>query len=303
MKKIKWIVVSAFFISAQLAIGQEKEFIFTGNPIVRDIYTADPSAHVWTIDGKERLFVYPSHDMDPPRGCDLMDKYHVYSTEDMVHWTDHGQILEAADVPWAQPLENNGKFMWAPDCVYKNGKYYFYFPKPKQDPWNDTWHIGIAVSDQPASDFTVLPEPLKGTTVSWVQNGSTVTAPGLIDPCVFIDDDGQVYFYMGGGNQCFGGKLKDNMIEVDGELQAMTDAQGKALPSFHEGTWVFKKDNVYYLTYADNNSSGGGNQLRYAISDNPLGPWTHRDLPETNGMRYQSRFGGRIPGTMVCVLS
>ncbi|HLZ87322.1 MAG TPA: hypothetical protein VKQ52_08780, partial [Puia sp.] len=83
------------------------------NPFVTDIYTADPSAHVWA-DG--RLYVYPSHDVAPPRGCDLMDKYHVYSTDDMVHWKDHGQILESSQVPWGRP---EGGFMWAPDCAFK----------------------------------------------------------------------------------------------------------------------------------------------------------------------------------------
>lgn len=242
-----------------------------GNPIVREIYTADPSAHVWA-DG--RLYVYPSHDIDPPSGCDRMDKYHVYSTDDMINWTDHGQILEASQVPWDVPITNastNATFMWAPDCAYKNGKYYFYFPHPAGPTWNDTWRVGIAVSDYPASGFTVLPQPLKGTTVSWIENGQTVTSPGLIDPCIFTDDDGQIYYYMGGGNRCFGGKLKENMIEVDGELQPMT-----GLYSFHEGTWVFKRNGVYYLTYADNNS--GGNQLRYATSTSPLGPWSHKGV-------------------------
>ena len=111
-----------------------------GNPFVRHIYTADPSAHVWE-DG--RLYVYPSHDIDPPRGCDLMDKYHVFSTDDMVTWVDHGQILEAADVSWSQPLADGGKFMWAPDCAYKNGKYYFYFPHPDKDPWNSNWKMDL----------------------------------------------------------------------------------------------------------------------------------------------------------------
>jgi hypothetical protein len=233
------------------------QFSFAQNPFVRDIYTADPSAHVWA-DG--RLYVYPSHDIAPPRGCDLMDKYHVYSTGDMVNWTDHGQIVEASQVPWGQPLANGGKFMWAPDCAYRNGKYYFYFPHPDKDPWNSNWKIGIAVSDKPASDFTILPEPLKGLPES-----------GEIDPCVFIDDDDQVYFYYGGGSRCFGGKLKDNMIELDGELQQMT-----GLYDFHEGAWVFKRNGIYYLTYADNKS--GANQLRYATSNSPLGPWLHRGV-------------------------
>src|ERR1700733_8823101 len=84
------------------------------NPFITTIYTADPSAHVWS-DG--RLYVYPSHDIDPPLGCDLMDKYHVYSTDDIVHWRDEGQILQASDLTWGRP---EGGFMWAPDCAYRN---------------------------------------------------------------------------------------------------------------------------------------------------------------------------------------
>ncbi|MGE5447763.1 MAG: family 43 glycosylhydrolase, partial [Bacteroidales bacterium] len=112
------------------------------NPIITDIYTADPSAHVWK-DG--RLYLYPSHDVAPPRGCDLMDQYHVYSTDDMVHWTDHGEILRASQVPWGRP---EGGFMWAPDCAFKNGTYYYYFPHPTGagDLWNSTWKIGVATS-------------------------------------------------------------------------------------------------------------------------------------------------------------
>src|SRR5690606_11960966 len=83
------------------------------NPFIRHMYTADPSARVWA-DG--RLYVYASHDMAPPRGCDLMDQYHVFSTDDMVNWTDHGEILRASQVPWGKPLSNDAKFMWAPDC-------------------------------------------------------------------------------------------------------------------------------------------------------------------------------------------
>ncbi len=94
------------------------------NPFITHMYTADPSAHVWK-DG--RLYVYASHDIDPPRGCDLMDQYHVFSTNDMVHWKDHGEILRASQVPWGR---KEGGFMWAPDCAYKNGTYYFYFPHP-----------------------------------------------------------------------------------------------------------------------------------------------------------------------------
>lgn len=222
------------------------------NPIIRNIYTADPSAHVW-LDG--RLYVYPSHDIDPPKGCDLMDQYHVYSTDDMVHWQDHGEILRASQVSWGRA---EGGFMWAPDCAYKNGTYYFYFPHPSGNDWGSTWKIGVATSQKPASDFTV--------------QGYIPGLEPMIDPCVFIDEDGVAYFYYGGGGICKGGKLKDNMIEIDGDMKLMT-----GLEDFHEASWVHKRNGIYYLSYSDNNLKGG-NQMRYAISGSPLGPWISRGV-------------------------
>src|SRR5260370_16592372 len=91
---------------------EKKTYPALGNPFVRNIYTADPSAHVWK-DG--RLYIYPSHDIAPARGCDLMDQYHVYSTDDMVHWKDHGEILRSSKVEWGRP---KASFMWAPDFTY-----------------------------------------------------------------------------------------------------------------------------------------------------------------------------------------
>src|SRR5438445_8715614 len=86
------------------------------NPFITSIYTADPSAHVWS-DG--RLYVYPSHDVDPNVGANLMDRYHVFSTADMVNWQDEGEILNSSQVPWS----NQSGFMWAPDCAFRNGTY------------------------------------------------------------------------------------------------------------------------------------------------------------------------------------
>jgi arabinoxylan arabinofuranohydrolase len=226
------------------------------NPFVTDLYTADPSAHVWK-DG--RLYVYPSHDVAPPRGCDLMDKYHVYSTDDMVHWKDHGEILEASEVPWGRP---EGGFMWAPDCAYKNGTYYFYFPHPTGSgkEWNNTWKIGVATSKEPAAHFTV--------------QGYIKGLKSMIDPCIFVDDDGQAYLYYGGGGHCEGGKLKDNMMEIDGAMQPMP-----GLEDFHEATWVHKRNGTYYLSYSDNHDSAGlHNRMRYATGNSPLGPWTYRGI-------------------------
>ncbi len=258
---------------------------FGANPFITSIYTADPSAHVWS-DG--RLYVYPSHDIDPPLGSDLMDRYHVFSTADMVNWRDEGEILRASQIDWGRP---EGGFMWAPDCAFRNGKYFFYFPHPSGSDWNDTWKIGVATSLSPVSGFTPL---------GYVQG---VGGFSMIDPDVFVDTDGQAYLYYGGGGNCAGVKLKPNMVEIDGAIQAMTN-----LVDFHEATWVFKRNGIYYLTYADNNP--GANRLRYATSSGPLGPWTskgvyldptgsdtsHGSVVEYKGQWYQFYHNAAISG-------
>lgn len=225
----------------------------SGNPVMTSIYTADPSALVWE-DGK--VYVYASHDMDPARGCDLMDRYHVFSSTDMVHWTDEGEILRSDDVAWGRP---EGGFMWAPDCAYKNGTYYFYYPHPSGSDWNDTWKIGVATSDKPASGF--------------VDRGYIEGLGGfaMIDPCVFVDDDGRAYMYYGGGGRCEGGELGEDMMSIKGAMREM-----EGLEDFHEAAWVFKRNGLYYLTYADNLEEN--NRMRYATGEHPLGPWTYRGI-------------------------
>ncbi|MCM1036325.1 MAG: family 43 glycosylhydrolase [Bacteroides sp.] len=228
-----------------------------GTDAVGPLYTADPSAHVWNIDGKEVLYLYASHDMEPHRGCDRMDRYHVFSTEDMKTWTDHGEILSADDVREQAGWGSHG-FMWAPDCAYNpdDKTYYFYFPHPENDEnWGTTWRIGVATSKYPDRDFKVV--------------GHIEGMPKYIDPCVFVDDDGQPYIYNGGSAHCFGGKLRrDDWTKLDGE---MVEMQG--LGDFHEATWVHKHGGLYYLSHSDNNNHKEGNHMKYAVSDSPLGPW------------------------------
>lgn len=223
------------------------------NPAITSIFTADPSAHVW---GDGKVYIYASHDMDPARGCDLMDRYHVYSSSNMVNWTDEGEILRSDDVTWGRP---EGGFMWAPDAAYKNGTYYFYYPHPSGTAWNDTWKMGVATSDHPSKGF--------------VDRGYIEGLGGfaMIDPCVLVDDDGRAYMYYGGGGRCAGGELNDDMLSLK---DGMRDMEG--LDDFHEAAWVFKRNGVYYLTYSDNLHDN--NRMKYATSERPLGPWTYRGV-------------------------
>ena len=180
------------------------------NPIITDLFTADPTARVFN----NKVYLYPSHDILPPEGqrkdwfC--MADYHVFSSENLTDWTDHGMILSQATVPWGNPTAYS---MWAPDCVEKNGKYYFYFPNAPKS--GRGFAIGVATADRPEGPFKCEPEPIKGVTG--------------IDPCVLIDDDGQAYIYWSGMG-IRGAKLKANMVELDGELQEVKMPQREGMP-------------------------------------------------------------------------
>jgi len=255
-------------------------------PLVTNMYTADPSAHVF--DGK--LYIYPSHDLDHnnPATNDGdqfdMEDYHVFSMENMHTLpVDHGEVLNVKDVPWAT------KQMWAPDAAFKDGTYYLYFPARDKD---HMFRIGVATSGSPTGPFTAEPDYIQGSF--------------SIDPCVFVDDDGQVYMYFGG---LWGGqlekwrtgqfdpdgkeprnsepevaprvaKLSADMLNFDGAAQEISilDKYGTPILAgendkrFFEASWMHKYNGVYYFSY----STGDTHYLAYATSDKPMGPFTFR---------------------------
>lgn len=223
------------------------------NPIIRDQFTADPTARVF--EGK--VYLYPSHDIispvEPERKWFSMADYHVFSSEDLVNWTDHGMILSQENVPWGNP---EGYSMWAPDCVYKNGKYYFYFPNAPKE--GRGFAIGVAVADKPYGPFTPEQKPIEGV--------------GGIDPCVLIASDGTAYLYWSGMG-LRGAKLADNMLELDGESVRLDEN----LPAgFKEGPFIFERNGKFYLTYPwvqDRTET-----LAYAMSDKPLGPYEFKGI-------------------------
>jgi hypothetical protein len=238
------------------------------NPIIRDQFTADPTARVFN----NKVYLYPSHDIKPPVGqrqdwfC--MEDYHVFSSENLTDWTDHGMIVTQNKVPWVRP---NSYSMWAPDCVYRNGKYYFYFPSAPAE-GRGGFAVGVAIADNPEGPFIPEPEPIKGI------NG--------IDPCVLQASDGNAYIFWGNG-RC--AKLKENMKELaddtpkekvkfgerEFEMMGVNCLQG--LPNRQaEGPFAFEYNGNYYLTYPYVRENT--EVLGYAMSKNPMGPYEYKGL-------------------------
>ncbi len=225
------------------------------NPIVRNQFSADPTARVFN--GK--VYVFPSHDIPTPDGKGLrkdwfcMADYHVFSSENLTDWTDHGMIVSQNKVAW---VDSASYSMWAPDCIERNGKYYFYFPANKNVAdanGRKGFGVGVAIADKPEGPYVPLPEPIKGV------NG--------IDPNVFIDKDGQAYLYWAMGNIMVA-KLKYNMTELASEPQIIANLPQKGLK---EGPFLFERKGIYYLTipHVENKIE----RLEYAIGDNPMGPF------------------------------
>ena len=213
------------------------------NPLIMDQFTADPTARVF--EGK--IYVYPSHDIPatPGRGRPnwfVMEDYHVFSSENLTDWTDHGAILNQTNVPW---LNRDSYDMWAPDCLFKNGKYYFYFPVGGR--------IGVAVAERPYGPFKPELTPIAGA------NG--------IDPGLLLDKDGTAYMFWARG-RIFVARLKDNLVELGSPPQVVTNLPTRGLI---EGPFPFERNGIYYLTYP--HVQNKTERLEYATSTGPLGPY------------------------------
>jgi arabinoxylan arabinofuranohydrolase len=225
------------------------------NPIVQTIYTADPAPLVHN----GRVYLYTGHDEDGSTYF-TMKEWRVWSSADMVNWTDHGSPLNLASFSWAS---SNA---WAGQAVERNGKFYWYVPMTTKA--TGRMAIGVAVADSPTGPFRdALGHPLVET--------------NEIDPTVFIDTDGQAYLYWGNPNLWYV-KLNTDMISYSGSATKIPlttagfgarsgDANRPTL--YEEGPWVYKRNGLYYLVYAAKCCS---EFIAYSTAPGPLGPWTYR---------------------------
>ncbi|WP_343532815.1 glycoside hydrolase family 43 protein [Pedobacter sp.] len=231
------------------------------NPIVQTYYTADPAPMVHN--GK--VYLYTSHDEDVTvKNFFTMNDWRCYSSSDMVNWTDHGAILSYKTFSWSRGDA------WAGQCIYRNGKFYYYLPVNKINGGNA---IGVAVSDSPTGPFKdALGKPL-------------LEGYGYIDPTVFIDTDGQAYLYWGNPD-LWHVKLNADMVSYDQKTgivkETLKDENfgyrekkiNNRTAAYEEGPWLFKRKAKYYMLYP---AGGVPEHLAYSTADSPLGPWKYGD--------------------------
>ncbi|GAB3361464.1 glycoside hydrolase family 43 protein [Arachidicoccus ginsenosidivorans] len=213
---------------------------FGQNPIIQTRYTADPAPMVY----HDTVFLYTSHDQPDAVGFKMTD-WLLYTSTDMVNWTDRGTVASLKDFKWAG---KNGA--WAPQVIRRNGKFYMYCPI-------HLGGIGVLISNSPYGPFIdAIGKPI-------INN-----SPDDIDPTVFIDEDGQAYLYWGNPDLNYV-KLNPDMISYTGSVHKIQ----KRITDYQEGPWFYKRKGHYYLAFASSCCPEG---IGYAMSDKPTGPWVYK---------------------------
>jgi GH43 family beta-xylosidase len=247
------------------ASGTPRDFT---KPVTYEVTGSDGTKRTWTVEALVmRSPVLPGLTADP-NIVRFGDTYYIYpttdgfanwsgtqfkaySSKDLVHWTDHGVILDLGpDISWTNSRA------WAPTMTAKNGKYYFYY--------SADGNIGVAVSDSPTGPFK---DPL----------GKPLIARGaysgqMIDPAVFTDDDGQSYLYWGNG-QAYVVPPNDDMVSFDASKVTNITPSG-----YREGSFVIKRQGTYYFMWSENDTRDENYRVAYATGSSPTGPWTKRGV-------------------------
>jgi arabinoxylan arabinofuranohydrolase len=250
-----------FFLSYLLVANAKSQL-----PIIQTKYTADPAPFVYN----DTVFLYTSHDEDDAFGF-KMQNWLLYTSTDMVNWTDHGEVASLKNFKWV----NTDNGAWAVQCIRRNGKFYMYCPVP------NGLGIGVLVADSPYGPFKdPIGKPL-------IKNSSDD-----IDPTVIIDDDGQAYLYWGNPNLYYV-KLNEDMISYSGGIvkdSSIAKVKGRPDPfHYQEGPWAYKRNGQYYMAYASTCCPEG---IGYAMSNSPTGPWVYKG----SIMDGDQRSSGNHPG-------
>jgi beta-xylosidase len=224
----------------------------SGNPIIRHTYTADPTV----LEYNGTVYLYTGHDEAPPgEHRYIMNKWLCFSSQDLIHWTEHPVNFKAIDFKWAKGDA------YASNVIERHGKFYWYTAVTHGTLPGKA--IGVAVADSPVGPFT----DVIGSALITSQVDGMLPDTDNFDPSVLIDDDGQAYIFWG-KNVCYYARLHKNMIALHGPVKSI------ALPKFMEGAHIRKRNGWYYLSYGYDFPE----KVAYAMSRQIDGPWEFKGI-------------------------
>lgn len=224
---------------------------------------ADPDIEV--ADG--RYWIYPTNS-----GEGGAARLYAWTSRDLRAWQRDRELLRLDDIDWIGDDGAPRHFLWAPDMVAANRRYYLYYSVGPQNPTPS--RIGVALCDTPAGPCSDSGKPL----VTGVKGFEA------IDPAVFVDPrDGSRYLHAGGsaGATLRMWRLNADMTSIDREIAVETP------PHFTEGAFMHERDGIYYLSYSHGSWRHASYSVHYATSLKPTGPWRHRGAILSSDARFK----------------
>ena len=229
--------------------------------------------------GKQRVYIYGSHDNIKTGYCGRDQVVWSASTDDLNHWRYDGVILVVDKNAHDEPLDSSGlaDVLYAPDVAMTTAadgtKTYYLYPNDQAGGRNEL----IAKSDRPNGPFEVC---------NWSKDDPN-KADGVLkfDPAVLVDDDGRVYGYWGFGHSYAAELNPATMATVKPGTQVVEDMVSGFEQAgdfrFYEASSIRKIKDKYVFIYSRWSKPGEfglpdtNYTLAYAYSDKPLGPWTY----------------------------
>jgi len=184
----------------------------------------------------------------------------ILHSKDLVNWTIVNHVFAQQPPADYFSVPRHGQGVWAPAIRYHAGKFWITYPDPD-------FGIYLTTAHDPAGAWTppLLIKPGKG----------------LIDPCPFWDDDGQLYLIHGWARSRAGisNLLTLHKLSPDGTkvLDAgETIIDGNKIPNWNtlEGPKLYKRG-AYYYVFAPSGGVAGGYQAVFRAK-NIYGPYERR---------------------------
>lgn len=269
-------LLTPFFSASAQALSHQAT---QGQPLAALGWYADPEVHIFA----GQYWIYPTASSVDPKDAATPDHFNAqqtalraqkglrpaylkqtffdaFSSPDLVHWTRHPHVLDVSNVPWAAYA------VWAPSVIELHGHYYIFFgANDIQKNTTEVGGIGLAVSDNPGGPFKdALGKPFIGAFHDGAQP---------IDPMVYRDDDGQIYLYFGGQGHCIVAKLSPDLKHIV-PFDNGQDFKEITPPNYVEGSFMIKRDGVYYFMWSEGDWGDSSYGVSYAKSDSPTGPFT-----------------------------
>ena len=231
----------------------------------------------------------------------VKDGFKMYSSSDLKKWKDEGRIYRGNSTD-SWDIAN----FWAPELYEYNGRFYLLFSADwRENPTNEleNFRIGVAVSDSPAGPFTdLLNRPVFDPGYP-VIDGNLLFENGKVylyfSRCCYknpvesevadwarakgmFNEIEESWVYGVEMNPDFSGIIGEpqlllrppvSMVDPQSEWESRSVTSGEINRRWTEGSFIFKKNEVYYLMYSANYFGGKNYAVGYATSVSPLGPF------------------------------